>query len=88
MTDKDIKGIIEHILDEYINHDTRRNYDVEVQKNTIMVNKGLTKACEIIINDFGHDTDALVKYAEDKLTEVIRSGVQSAHVHDPEDIDE
>lgn len=88
MTDMDIVKLIDHLLEEYINHETRLQFDMTVQKNTILVNRGLTKACEIIINDFGHDKDALAKYAKGKLSEVISSGIQKAHVHNPGDINE
>ena len=86
MTDNDIKKILDSVLEQYINFDTRKNFEEKVQRNTVLVNKGVTRACEIIISDFGQDKDELAIYAKKKLAEVINSGVQKAHVHDPEDL--
>ena len=63
-----LKTIIDDILGNYFNVNTRMQYITSVQKQMISQNRGLVNAIESIIR-FAKDEDELVEYVKAVLAE-------------------
>lgn len=75
MTNEQLKPIIDEILTDYFNRNTRLGYDRKAQANMVAQNRGLTNACSSVIL-FSDNKDELVKYTKQKIDEINQGEAQ------------
>lgn len=75
----ELKPIIDEILKDYFNRNTRINYSRTIQANMVAQNRGLTNAC-ISIFQFAEDDIELASYTKAKLEEINKGEAQEVNI--------
>lgn len=74
-----LKLIIDDILENYFNENTKMQYIASVQKQMVSQNRGLVNAIESIIR-FAKDGNELVEYAKAKIEEINQREAQNVKI--------
>lgn len=75
LTNEQLKPIIDEILKDYFNRNTRINHDRKAQADMVAQNRGLTNACSSVI-EFSDNKEELVEYTRNKIDEINQGEAQ------------